>query len=113
MLGSVCHPEFFDHTDLESYVIYIQQSSFQLYHCYFPRRYLHDLYHHGELPTNAGGVVLNRSKRYDFVNVDDRGEWFDLFVALVQYLLNGESKVGYLNNSHPRNLMHKVYISYD
>jgi hypothetical protein len=31
------------------------------------------------------------------------GKWFDVFVALIQYLLSGESKVGLLNNSHSRN----------
>ena len=57
--------------------------------------------------------MLKRSKRYDFVNVHERGEWFDLFVALVQYLLSGESKVGYLNNSHRSNLIHKVFSLID
>jgi hypothetical protein len=52
--------------------------------------------------------VLNRTKTYDFCKVDERGEWFDVFVALIQYLLSGESKVGFLNMSHPRNLIHKV-----
>lgn len=112
MLGAVCHPEFFDYTDLEAFVIYIQHTTFQLYHCYFPRAYLHELYHHGE-PTTSDGVVLNKSKEYDFRNVDERGEWFDVFVALIRYLLSGESKVGYLNNSHPRNLIHKVVFLSD
>lgn len=30
--------------------------------------------------------------------MEDRAEWYDIFVALVQYLLSGESNVGYLNN---------------
>ena len=55
--------------------------------------------------------MLNRTKAYDFCNVDERGEWFDVFVALIKYLLSGESKVGFLNNSHPRNLIHKVWAS--
>ena len=52
--------------------------------------------------------MLDRTKMYDFCNVEERGEWFDVFVALIQYLLSGESKVGFLNKSHPRNLIHKV-----
>ena len=108
MLGSVCHPEFFDHTDTEAFVIYIHHTTFQLYHCHFPRGYLSELYHHGQPTTESKGVVLDRSRTYDFGKVDERGGWFDLFVALVQYLLSGESKVGYLNNEHPRNLIHKV-----
>lgn len=111
MLGSVCHPEFFDQTHVEAFVIYIHHTTFQLYHCQFPREYLHDLYHHGEPTASDKGVVLNKSQRYDFGKVDERGGWFDVFVALVQYLLSGESKVGYLNNEHPRNLIHKVLVS--
>jgi hypothetical protein len=60
-----------------------------------------------ELPTSEG-VIVNRSKAYDTCKVDERSEWVDIFVALIQYLLSGESKVGSLNNSHPRNLIHKV-----
>jgi hypothetical protein len=54
-------------------------------------------------------VILNRTKAYDFCNVEERGEWLDVFVALMQYLLSGESKVGFLNNQHPWNLIHKVH----
>jgi len=38
----------------------------------------------------------------------ERGEWFDAFVALVQYLKSGEAKVGWLNSSHERNPLHRV-----
>jgi hypothetical protein len=90
-------------------VIYIQHTSFQLYHCLFPQRYLHELDHDGE-PKTSNGVILNRSKAYDLCKVDERGEWFHISVALIRYLLSGESKVGFLNNSHPRNLIHQVYF---
>jgi hypothetical protein len=56
----------------------------------------------------SSGVVLNRTKTYDFCEVYERGQWFDVFVALIQYLLSGESKVGFLNGEHPWNLIHKV-----
>ena len=51
-------------------------------------------------------------KEYNFTNVEERGQWFDIFVALIQYVLSGESKVGYLNNTNPGdwNLIHKVLI---
>ena len=93
-------------TNSKAYVIYIRHASFQLYHCRFPKQYLHELYHDG-VPTSEG-VTLNRTKPYDFCDVQERGEWFDVVVALIQYLLSGESKVGFLNNQHPRNLIHKV-----
>ena len=48
------------------------------------------------------------TKAYDFCDVVERGEWLEVFVALVQYLVSGESKVGFLNKSHPWNLIHKV-----
>jgi hypothetical protein len=64
------------------------------------------MYHNGE--PSSGGVTLNRTRTYDFCEVNERGDWFDIFVALIQYLLSGESKVGFLNNQHPWNLIHKV-----
>jgi hypothetical protein len=107
MLGAVYRPEFFDHVDVEAFVIYIQHTSFQLYHCLFPQQYLRELNCNGE-PNTSERVILNWSKTYDFCNVDDRGEGFDIFVALIQYLLSGESKVCFLNNSHHWSLIHKV-----
>lgn len=90
-------------------MIYIRHTSFQLYHCQFPQNYLQELYNNGE-SASTDDVTLNRTKPYDFCKVDERGEWFDIFVALIQYLLSGESKVGFLNNQHKRNLIHKVRI---
>jgi hypothetical protein len=89
-------------------VIYIRHASFQLYHCRFPQQYLKEMYHAGE---PSSGVVLNHTRTYDFCEVHERGQWFDVFVALLQYLLSGESKVGFLNNEHPWNLIHKVIPS--
>lgn len=97
------------HALTKAYVIYIRHTSFQLYHCHFSAKYLHELYHDGE-PTTSDRVTLNHTKSYDFCKTDERGEWFDIFVALTQYLLSGESKVGFLNNRHGRNLIHKVYL---
>ena len=81
-------------------MIHVRDASFQLYHCQFPQKYLQELYHDGTLMS--GGVILSRTRPYDFCDVPDRGEWFDIFVALVHYLRSGESKVGFLNNNHPR-----------
>lgn len=66
-----------------------------------------ELYNDGE-STGEEGVTLNRTKLFNFSNVNERGQWFDIFVALIQYLLSGESKVGFLNNRHLWNLIHKV-----
>jgi hypothetical protein len=90
-------------------MIYIRHTSFRLYHCLFPKKYLHEIYHGGEPTTDSAGVTLNRTKAYNFSDIDERGEWFDVFVALIQYLLSGESKVGYLNNSHPNNPINEVW----
>jgi hypothetical protein len=93
-------------------VIYIQHTSFRLYHCHFPAAYLHDVYSNGEPGVDSHGVTLTKTKAYNLVDIDERGEWFDIFVALIQYLLSGESKVGYLNNISPGNwnLIHKVRL---
>ena len=55
-------------------------------------------------------MTLSKTRWYNFADITERGEWFDVFVALIQYLLSGESKVGYLNNSPGKwNLIHKVF----
>jgi hypothetical protein len=73
--------------------------------------YLHHLYHTGEPDTSSEeGVTLSKTRGYNFADITERGEWFDIFAALIQYLLSGESKVGYLNNSPGKwNLIHKVF----
>jgi hypothetical protein len=68
---------------------------------------LKDIYDNGK-PADDEGVALNRTKQFDFRDIEERGEWFDVFVALIQYLKSGESKVGFLNKNHPWNLLHKV-----
>ena len=35
------------------------------------------------------------------------GEWFDIVVALIQYLQSGESRVGFLNKNAGRNMLHR------
>jgi hypothetical protein len=91
-------------------VIYIQHTSFRLYHCYFPQTYLREMHKDGQPPLDSPGVTLEKTREYNFADTDQRGEWFDIFVALIQYLLSGESKVGFLNNISPGNwnLIHKV-----
>ena len=84
-------------------------SRFRLYHCQFSREYLVQLRETG-IPQTA--VTLNRTKMFDFADLEDRAEWFDLFIALLQYLKSGESKAGYLNRLHPKNALHKVQNSY-
>lgn len=87
--------------------MYIQHTFFQLFHCTFPQAYLRELYHDGELDPSTGSN-LHKTKAYDFYKVDVRGEWFDVFVALMQYLVTGQSKVGVLDKAHPSDLTHKV-----
>ena len=38
---------------------------------------------------------------------DERGQWLDVLIAMVEYLRSGENKVGYLNNSVEKNMLHK------
>ena len=94
-------------------MIYIQHTSFRLYHCHFSKEYLHDIYYNDEPGVDLNGVTLKKTKAYNLVDIDERGEWFDIFVALIQYLLSGESKVGYLNNLSPGkwNPIHKVLFT--
>jgi hypothetical protein len=52
-------------------------------------------------------VVLSSTKLYDVCKPIERREWLDVFIALIEYLRSGESKVGFLNNSLERNMLHK------
>ena len=60
------------------------------------------------LVREHGGVILQSSSLYDFCKVEQRGEWIGILVALIEYLRSGESKVGYLNKTRTRNMIHKV-----
>jgi hypothetical protein len=86
-------------------VILVKHTSFQLYHCSFDKDYLREIHDQGQVST---GVTLCASSSYDFCNQTARGEWLDVFIALIQYLKSGESKVGNLNNALPNNMIHKV-----
>ena len=86
-------------------MVFNRHTSFQLYHCIFPASYLKHVYETGIADTS---VTLNRTPLYNFADVVQRGEWFDIFVALLQYLIISESKVGYLNSNQPKNALRRV-----
>jgi hypothetical protein len=85
--------------------MFIFHTLFQLYHCKFPIHYLKDIYDTGFSNTK---VDLQCTPMYNFCEPEERGQWCDIFVALVEYLRSGESQVQWLSKSHPKNLIHKV-----
>ena len=89
-------------------MILVKHTSFQLYHGLFDKDYLREIHDQGQV---SKGVMMCASPPYDFCNPAARGEWLDIFVALIQYLKSGESKVGNLNKSLPNNMIHKVKFS--
>jgi hypothetical protein len=78
--------------------MFILHTSFQLYHCKFPKNYLQDIYDTGFSNTK---VNLECTPMYDLRDPEERGQWCDIFVALVECLRSGESKVQWLSESHP------------
>lgn len=119
MLGGICHPEFYRYVDQEvspfllsynylhqAFAIFIQHTSFQLYHCEFQQEYLRTVHDNGVVDDPAR-VNLKVTPPYNFCDPSQRREWFDIVVALFQYLQSGESKVGFLNRKHPKNMLHK------
>jgi hypothetical protein len=96
---------FYGVSDCLAFAILISHTSFQLYHCKLPRRYLESIHDTGNV--EEGQVILSCTRSYDFQDPRQRGEWFDIVVALIEYLRSGESKVGFLNNSVERNMIHK------
>jgi hypothetical protein len=85
-------------------VIFFTHTSFRLYHAFLPQTYLQSLHDTGSVHQ---GIRLSASKLYDVCNPDERGQWLDVLIAMVEYLRSGESKVGYLNNSVENNMLHK------
>jgi hypothetical protein len=53
-------------------------------------------------------VKLTSTKLYDFCDPTERAEWLDILIALIEYLRSGESKVGFLNKSTDKNMLHKL-----
>ena len=52
-------------------------------------------------------MILSSTKLYDVCNPVERGEWLDVLIGLIEYLRSGDSRVGFLNNSVERNMLHK------
>ena len=71
----------------------------------FPKDHLKEIYDSGFSNIK---ISLQCTPMYDFCEPEERGQWCDIFVPLVGYLLSGESKAQWLIKSHPRNLILKV-----
>ena len=123
MLAGICHEEFYRYSDQEvstttfpllhvpltvanfqAFAIFITHTSFRLYHALFPKSYLQSLHDTGSVHQE---VQLSASRLYDMCDPDERGHWLDVLIAMVEYLRSGENKVGYLNNSVEKNMLHK------
>ena len=76
-----------------------------MYHCRFPRDYLRSIHDIGVV--DEVGVTLSATQLYDFRNPEERRRWFDIVVALLEYIRSGESHVGYLNKDVVKNMLHK------
>jgi hypothetical protein len=73
-----------------------------------PSNYLIQIHDNGTLSEDAPRVTLSVTKQYDFCNPTQRGEWVDILIALIEYLRSGESKLGFLNKSLEKNMLHKA-----
>jgi hypothetical protein len=88
--------------------MFITHTSFQLYHAIFPAEYLqyiHDTEYDEQKITTE--ITLSSTKLYNFCDPGERGEWLEVVIALIEYLRSGESKVGFLNKSLQKNMLHK------
>ena len=63
--------------------------------------------HHDGVAKDSENVILSSTRLYDFYDPYERGEWLDILIALIEYLRSGESRIGFLNNSVPKNMLHK------
>ena len=101
-LSSLLH--FTQSLTLQAFAIFITHTSFRLYHAFFPKTYLQSLHDTGFVHQE---IQLSASKLFDVCDPDERGQWLDVLIAMVEYLRSGESKVGCLNNSMEKNMLHK------
>ena len=53
-------------------------------------------------------MILSSTRLYEFCDLLQRGEWLDIFVALMEYLRSGTSRFGFLNNAVSNNMLHKA-----
>src|SRR2546423_11950948 len=116
------------------FTIFITHTSFQLYHAHFPATYLKAIndppvppippseptsqeehpsqetavHDPEDLPSLSlgDGITLRSTPLYDFCDVEQRGQWLDMLVALIEYLRSGECRVGVLNRGLPSNRLH-------
>lgn len=51
-------------------------------------------------------MVLSSTKAYNICNPIARGKWLDIVIASIGYLRRGTSKVGFLDNSVEKNILH-------
>jgi hypothetical protein len=103
LLSIVCHNIS---NIMKAFVVSMKHTSFQLHHCIFPKEYLRSIHDTGYV--EGDGVTLSSTRLFDFREPTDRGEWLEIFVALVEYLRSGQSKVGFLNNGIEENVIHGV-----
>ena len=90
--------------NFQAFAIFITHTSFRLYHAFFPKSYLQSLHDTGSVHQE---IQLSASRLYDMCDPDERGQWLDVLIAMIEYLRSGESKVGCLNNSVEKNMLHK------
>jgi hypothetical protein len=83
-------PGFYRVSDCLAFAILISHTSFQLYHCKLPRRYLELIHDMGNIEERQ--AILSCTRSYDFQDPRQRGEWGDILVALIEYLRSGGSK---------------------
>jgi hypothetical protein len=78
-----------------------------LYHAKFSTAYLKSVHDKGAPQNEEEKVTLRSTPPYDFCKPEARAKWLQIFVALIEYLRSGESKVGFLNKSLQPNYLHK------
>jgi hypothetical protein len=78
------------------YLIHGYHSELRLYHAVFPPGYLHDVYHLG-WPTAQ--LPLQKTRAYEMLVPRDRVDFFDVVVALVRKVVNGDVRTGYFGLS--------------
>ena len=53
-------------------------------------------------------MTLKSTKLYDFCVPDQRAEWLDILIALIEYIRSGESRIGFVNKAMANNMLHKM-----
>jgi hypothetical protein len=87
------------HSDLKkAFIVNMEEHLIYIYHAYFPASYLTSMYREAR-PTGSINLKRLPSKGFNTNTPLQRSQFWDSLACIFSYLVSGEAKVGYLQQS--------------